>query len=186
MLPLSSSGRHWLLGVARDSLEAAACGSSYEAPRVPAELAAADHVELDRPRAAFVTLHEENRLRGCVGHTDAELPLRVVVAEMARAAALEDTRFPTVAPEEVPRIELEISVLSDLFPISPDQIVPGTHGLLVRRGLRRGLLLPQVATAYDWDSRKFLEETCRKAGLPANAWKHGAHIEAFTADLIHE
>jgi hypothetical protein len=186
MLPLSNAGRQWLLAVGRKALEAAAREERYDPPAPPEELPAPDRTELDCPRAVFVSLHREGRLRGCVGHTVPDLPLRIVVADMARAAALEDSRFPAVAPEEVPEIELEISVLSPFFPIAPDQIVPGTHGLFVRRGFSRGLLLPQVATAYHWDATRLLEETCRKAGLPADAWKHGASITAFTADLITE
>lgn len=184
MLPLSNTGRQWLLEVARQALEAAARGESYAAPPAPADLPPSDGEEVECPRAAFVTLHVEGRLRGCVGHTAADTPLRIVVADMARAAALEDCRFPPVTPGEVPQIELEISVLSPFFPISPDQVEPGAHGLLVRRGFYSGLLLPQVATAYNWDARRLIEETCRKAGLPPDAWKHGARLEAFTAEVI--
>jgi AmmeMemoRadiSam system protein A len=186
MLPLSNAGRHWLLAVAREALAAAAKGEGYAPPAPPPDLPPSDHAELNRGRAAFVSLHLHGRLRGCVGHTATNRSLRVVVADMARAAALEDSRFPPVTPDEVPEIELEISVLSPFFAISPDQIVPGTHGLLVRSGFYRGLLLPQVATAYHWDAVRLLEETCRKAGLPPDAWKHGASISAFTADLISE
>lgn len=186
MLPLSNAARIWLLELARQSLQAAARGKGFDPPPPPAHLPPSDHAELARPRAAFVTLHRQGHLRGCVGNTAFDTPLTQVVADMARAAALEDSRFPPVAPNEVPEIDLEISVLSPLFPIAPDQIVPGAHGLLVRRGLHRGLLLPQVATLYNWDSLRLLEETCRKAGLPPDAWKRGATVEAFTADILSE
>ncbi len=112
--------------------------------------------------------------------------MRIVVADMARAAALEDSRFPPVTPEEVPGIEIEISVLSPFFFIAPDQIIPGVHGLFVRRGFHRGLLLPQVAETHHWDGMRLLQETCKKAGLPPDAWQHGATIEAFTADILSE
>jgi len=184
MSPLSEAGRRWLLTVARSALDAAAHRRSFEAPKPPASLAESDLRELERRRAAFVSLHHEGRLRGCVGHTAADLRLRVVVPEMTRAAALEDSRFPAVTPLEAPAIAIEISVLSRLFRITPADIVPGRHGLLVRRGFQRGLLLPQVATTYQWDATRFLEETCRKAGLPRDAWQHGAVVEAFTAEVI--
>lgn len=184
MLPLSNAGRDWLLVVARDALTAAARGEPYHPPKAPSHLPPSDREELERPRAAFVTLHQDGDLRGCIGHTATDTPLRVVVAEMTSAAALEDSRFPPVTPDEVPGVELEISVLSPFFPISPDQIVPGVHGLVVQRGFRRGLLLPQVATAYHWDAQRLLEETCRKAGLSPEAWKHGASLQGFTAELV--
>lgn len=184
MLPLSNAGRDWLLVVAREALTAAARGEPYDAPGALSHLPPADREEVERPRAAFVTLHQEGQLRGCIGHTATDTPLRVVVAEMTRAAALEDSRFPPVTPDEVPGIELEISVLSPFFPISPDQVVPGVHGLAVQCGFCRGLLLPQVATAYHWDAGRLLEETCRKAGLSPDAWKHGASLRGFTAELI--
>ena len=186
MLPLSSAGRQWLLVLARGAVEAAAGGKPFDVPPPPGHLPPSDSQELERYRPAFVSLHKHARLRGCVGHTVSDLPLRVVVADMARAAALEDSRFPPLTPDEVPELEIEISVLSPFFSIPPDQIVPGTHGLLVRRGRQHGLLLPQVATIYHWDSIRFLEETCRKAGLPPDAWKQGAAVQAFTADLIDE
>ena len=184
MLPLSNAGRNWLLLVAREALTAAARGESYHPPPAPPHLPTSDCEELDRPHAAFVTLRQDGDLRGCIGHTATDTPLRLIVAEMTTAAALEDSRFPPVTPAEVPDIELEISVLSPFFPISPDQIVAGLHGLVIQRGLHRGLLLPQVATAYKWNAQRLLEETCRKAGLPSEAWKHGATLQAFTAELI--
>jgi AmmeMemoRadiSam system protein A len=184
MLLLSKAGRLWLLGLARQAVEAAARGHPFRTPPPPAELPSSDREELERYRAAFVSLHKQGSLRGCVGHTATDLPLRIVVAEMARAAATDDTRFPKVTPDEVVEIEVEISVLSPFFSIQPEQIVPGKHGLLVRRGLHRGLLLPQVAAAHQWTAARLLEETCRKAGLSPDAWKHGASVEAFTADVI--
>ena len=186
MSPLTSAARRWLLELARGALEAAAKGDSFRAPRPPAGLPAADQEELLRPRAAFVSLHKKGRLRGCVGHVAFDTPLAQVVGEMARAATLQDDRFPPVSRDEVPEIEVEISLLSPFFPIRPEQIIAGTHGLLVRRGLYRGLLLPQVATTYNWDAERFLREACRKAGLPRDAWKHGASLEAFTAEVIAE
>jgi len=186
MSPLSSAARRWLLEVARAALAAAGSGKSFEPPQPPSGLPASDQAELQRPQAAFVSLHQQGRLRGCVGHTSFDLPLLRVVSEMAQAAACEDTRFDPVGPDEIPQIQVEISLLSTFFPILPEQVVAGTHGLLVRQGRRRALLLPQVALDCRWDAERFLRETCLKAGLPANAWKHGATLEAFTAEVITE
>ncbi len=186
MLPLTSAGRRWLLEVARRSLEAAGRRAACHLPEPPSGLPAADREQLERPLAAFVSLYKEGQLRGCIGHVAADLPLTRVVAEMTRAAALEDTRFDPVSAEEVPQISVEISVLSPLFPIRPAEIVAGTHGLVVRQDERRGLLLPQVAADRHWDAEQVLRETCRKAGLPPDAWKTGATLEAFTADIIAE
>lgn len=186
MLPLTSAARRWLLQVARRAVEAAGRRETMRPPRPPAGLPPSDRVELERPQAAFVTLRKQGRLRGCVGHTGFDTPLTRVVVEMAQAAAREDNRFPPVASDEVSDIQLEISVLSPFFPIDPDRIIPGTHGLMVRQGSERGLLLPQVASALHWDSVRFLRETCRKAGLDPDAWKHGALLEAFTAEVIAE
>lgn len=186
MSRLSSEGRRWLLGVARAALEAAGDQERFQTPRPPADLPEADRKELERPLAAFVSLHKADELRGCVGHVEADLPLRQVVAEMAQAAALDDTRFSPVTRQEIAEIDVEISVLSPFFPITREEIVPGVHGLAVRQGRRRGLLLPQVAATLHWNAEQFLEETCRKAGLPRDAWKRGAVVEAFTAEVFGE
>jgi AmmeMemoRadiSam system protein A len=108
------------------------------------------------------------------------------VAETARAAAFEDSRFLPVTKEEFPRLEVFLSVLSHLFPIHPDALVVGRHGLVVSEGSRRGLLLPQVPVENAWDRETFLEQTCRKAGLPADAWQRGASIEAFTTEVFSD
>ena len=186
MLLLSSAGRSWLLACARRALEAAGRGEDMAPAQLPPTLSDSDRCELERRLAAFVSLHKHGALRCCVGHTGFDIPLHQVVPEMAQAAARDDTRFAPVSSDEVPDIQLEISVLSPFFPIRPDEVVPGTHGLMVRQGPLRGLLLPQVATLYQWDSDRFLRETCRKAGLSPDAWKHGATLEAFTTEIIAE
>ena len=101
------------------------------------------------------------------------------VADTARAAAFEDTRFHPVTLPEAPHLEIELSILSPPQPISADAVEIGRHGLLISMAGRRGLLLPQVPTEHNWDRITFLEQTCRKAGLPLDAWKKGATIEAF-------
>jgi AmmeMemoRadiSam system protein A len=143
---------------------------------------------LDEPRGAFVTLHAQGDLRGCIGYIETALPLSRVVKEVAEKAAFEDPRFPPLTPGEYSAVQVEISVLSPLRRIvSPGEIVVGSHGLLLEHGRHRGVFLPQVATEYGWDRTVFLENLARKAGLPATAWKDpSAQIFIFTADIIRE
>jgi AmmeMemoRadiSam system protein A len=180
MHSLGSSEKRALLQVARRALTLAVeGGKSHEDFTVDASLTQAG--------AAFVTLHAGERLRGCIGQLDWNEPLVRVVAYCAKAAALEDPRFEPVRPAELSRIEIEISVLSPLEEIALDRIRVGKHGLVVSRGWQRGVLLPQVATQYDWDARKFLEETCVKAGLDQNAWKDPrTRIYGFSAEVFSE
>lgn len=138
------------------------------------------------PGAAFVTLKRKGRLRGCIGYTEAVAPLFKVVQECAVAAATQDPRFPPVTPGELASIDLEISVLTPLEPIRAEEVEVGRHGLLVSHRGRRGLLLPQVPVELGWDRETFLEQTCAKAGLPADAWRRGATLEAFTAEVFGE
>jgi len=143
---------------------------------------------LAEQRGAFVTIKKKGRLRGCIGYIEAVKPLVETVSEMATAAALRDHRFSPVSAEELDQLELEISVLSPLYKISdPEEIEVGRHGLIVRLGAYQGLLLPQVATEYGWDRETFLSQTCRKAGLPPDAWKaKDIEIQAFTAEVFGE
>jgi len=139
---------------------------------------------LNEPRGAFCTLHLDGRLRGCVGYIAAAKPLIQTVAETAVSAAFYDPRFAPVTADEAPRLKLEISVLSLPAPIRPDQVEVGRHGLIVSDSGRRGLLLPQVASEHGWDAETFLTQTCLKAGLPPDAWRRGATLEAFTAEIF--
>jgi AmmeMemoRadiSam system protein A len=139
---------------------------------------------LAQPRGAFTTWHLHGQLRGCVGYVLAMHPLYRTVAETAVAAAFHDTRFYPVSAAEAPELEAEISVLSPLRPIRPEEIQIGRHGLVIGLGRQRGLLLPQVPGEYGWNVETFLEETCHKAGLPGDAWRKGAIIEGFTAEVF--
>jgi AmmeMemoRadiSam system protein A len=139
---------------------------------------------LAEPRGVFTTLYYLGELRGCVGFTLAVASLYRAVAETAQAAAFDDTRFPPLTRDELPETEISLSVLSPLRPIRPEEIEVGRHGLLISLGGRRGLLLPQVPVEHGWDRITFLEQTCHKAGLPANAWQSGASIEAFSAEVF--
>lgn len=137
-----------------------------------------------KPRGAFTTLYYRNALRGCVGYVLPIKPLNVTVAETARGAAFEDSRFSPVTLDEARELQVSLSVLSPPQLIQPDQIEIGRHGLLITLGPYRGLLLPQVPVEHEWDRRTFLEQTCRKAGLPPNAWQMDAKLEAFTAEVF--
>jgi AmmeMemoRadiSam system protein A len=156
-------------------------------PEAPPSLAG-----LSDPRGVFTTLYLHGdltgdlhrELRGCVGYAVPIAPLYRAVAETARAAAFEDSRFLPVTKEEALKLEVSLSVLSRLFPIHPEAVEVGRHGLVISHGARRGLLLPQVSVENGWDRKTFLEQTCRKAGLPLDAWRKTATIEAFTAEVF--
>jgi AmmeMemoRadiSam system protein A len=139
---------------------------------------------LAEKRGAFTTLYIGTELRGCVGYVFPAASVYQTVAETARAAAFEDTRFPPLTAKELPHLEVHLSVLSLLQPIRAEEVEVGRHGLLVSLNARRGLLLPQVPVEHGWDRETFLEQTCRKAGLPLDAWHRGAVLEAFTAELF--
>ena len=170
--------RSLLLRLAHEAIHAALEGREVDSAPP------SDH--LAEKRGAFTTLHLRGHLRGCVGYVFPVRALTRTVAETAVAAALHDTRFPPVTAEEAKEIDVEISVLSPLKPMDPEDVEVGKHGLVVTLGARRGLLLPQVPLEYGWDRETFLSETCHKAGLPTDAWQHGATVEAFTAEVFSE
>jgi AmmeMemoRadiSam system protein A len=135
-------------------------------------------------RGAFATIYVQGHLRGCVGYVLPVVSLYRTVAETARAAAFEDTRFPPIGLDETSTLTVSLSILSPLKTITPDELEIGLHGLVVSQAGRRGLLLPQVPVEQGWDRGTFIEQTCRKAGLPLNAWQQGATLEAFTAEVF--
>ncbi len=139
---------------------------------------------LAEPRGAFTTLYYRGDLRGCVGYVFPVTSLYRTVVESARGAAFDDSRFPPVTRDQAPELRVSLSVLSPLHPLRPEQVEIGRHGLLISQGYYRGLLLPQVPLEHGWDRIAFLEQTCRKAGLPPNAWQTGAKLEAFTAEVF--
>jgi AmmeMemoRadiSam system protein A len=139
---------------------------------------------LSELRGAFTTVYSQGRLRGCVGYPTAVSPLYQTVIETAQAAAFEDPRFVPVTLSEAPGLKISISVLSPVAPIRAEEVIVGRHGLIISEGVFRGLLLPQVPVEHGWDPLTFLEQTCRKAGLPLDAWKSTAKIEAFTAEVF--
>ena len=178
---LSREQQQKLLTLARETIDM--CLTTRKLP--PAETSEAIFLE---DRAVFVTLHLNGRLRGCIGTLEAHLPLGEAVREYAVAAATQDPRFRPVSPAEVPHLELEISVLSPMRRVaSPDEIQIGKHGVCVRRGSRSGVFLPQVAPEQGWDLETTLTTLCvEKAGLPGDAWKTGAEILCFTAQVFGE
>jgi len=136
------------------------------------------------PRGAFTSLYLQGKLRGCVGYVLPVSSVYQAVADTARAAAFEDSRFCPVKLEEARRLEIELSILSRPKPIAPEEIVVGRDGLLIGMYGYRGLLLPQVAVEHSWNRETFLEQTCQKAGLSRDAWQKGASVEAFTAEVF--
>jgi len=164
------------LRLAHDSVE------SLVLERAPAQEKPGPHLE--EPRGVFTTLYLGGRLRGCVGYVAPVLPVHRAVFETARAAAAQDTRFSPVTCEEIRDLQISLSILSPLHPIDAGQVEIGRHGLVVAAGVRRGLLLPQVPVEHGWTREEFLEQACRKAGLYPDAWKSGATLEAFTAEVF--
>ncbi|RPI29059.1 MAG: AmmeMemoRadiSam system protein A [Acidobacteria bacterium] len=144
------------------------------------------HPALIKPGAAFVTLKRGAQLRGCIGRMIPIDPLYRTVADCAVAAGTRDPRFDAVREEELSDLKLDISVLSPLEAIDDMSLIEvGKHGLHIERGGRQGVLLPQVAVELGLDRERFLELTCSKAGLPTGAWKQGAVVKVFSAQIFH-
>ncbi len=174
----SSEERRALLQLAHDSIS-----SALERRELSLDFPTP---HLSESRGAFTSLYLRGALRGCVGYVLPTCSVYRAVAETARAAAFDDNRFPPVTEEEVPHLQIELSILSPPQPIRAEEIQIGRHGLLISESGRRGLLLPQVPVERGWDRTTFLEQTCRKAGLPEDAWQRGAAIAAFTAEVFGE
>lgn len=179
--PLDAAAKRALLQLARETLERwFATGGTVPLPR---DLPEATRV----PRGAFVTLFEAGELRGCIGRMTPDQPLAATVQAMALAAAFEDPRFAPVVEGELKTIEIEVSVLTPLAPISgPEAIVVGRDGVQIRKDGRTAVFLPQVAPEQGWDRTALLENLCRKAGLPADAWKSGARFWTFQSIHFRE
>lgn len=177
----SKGEKRALLNVARRAIEESVThdGSLEVAPE--------DYPEaLRRERGVFVTLKKDGKLRGCMGYIAAVKPLVRAVADMAVRAACKDPRFQPVKQDDIPELSIQISVLSPFREVNdPEAIEVGKHGLMIVKGRRSGLLLPQVATEQGWDRQEFLEYTCRKAGLPPDAWEE-AKLFSFTAKVFGE
>lgn len=172
----SCEERRLLLRLAHEAIATAAAGGALAGDAPSPHLA--------QPRGVFTTIYLEGKLRGCVGYPSPIAPLYRAVAETAQAAAFEDTRFPPLRAQDIPALEVSLSILSPLCPIRAEEVEIGRHGLVVSRSNQRGLLLPQVPVEHGWDRTTFLEQTCKKAGLPKDAWREGAALEAFTAEVF--
>lgn len=178
--PLGEAQQQRLLVIARQSLE-----EFLHRGRRP-EFAEPDPA-LRQPGALFVSLYKRGRVRGCMGDLTRRLSLFRLAGDMALTAALKDPRFHPVTAEELPELRIEISVLSPLELVGdPEEIEPGIHGVYIRDGTKRGLLLPQVARERCWDRDTFLDQVALKAGLPARAWRGGAAFYRFTAQVFGE
>ncbi|MBM4129773.1 AmmeMemoRadiSam system protein A [bacterium] len=183
---LTDAERACLREVAAAAVAAAARG---EPPPDPAAIARerglAGSPRLRERRGAFVTLHAGSRLRGCIGTLEPRLALLEAVAANARAAAIDDPRFAPVTPDESSKLALEISALTPLREVAgPEAIVLGRHGILLGKSGRQAVFLPQVAFEQGWDLPTTLAHLCRKAGLPPDAWREGARLRVFEADVF--
>ena len=176
---LEPDERQVLLRLAREAIAARLAERTITLPEPVGGLASRT--------GAFVTIRHRDRLRGCIGSVEREDPLVDVVARCAADAATRDPRFPPLPLDELPDVVLEISVLGPLEPVANAAGVEvGRHGLVVEHGTRRGLLLPQVPTEWGWDRATFIAQTCVKAGLARNAWRTGARLFTFEADVFGE
>lgn len=175
----SDADRQTLLRIAREAVAAYVNGESSALVEPIGTLA--------QPAGAFVTLHRHGELRGCIGQVEAVEAVALVVARCAVSAASTDPRFPALTASEFPDITIELSLLRPPeLVISIDEIEIGRHGLVVELNRRRGLLLPQVASEWRWERETFVAETCHKAGLPRDAWRHGAKLWKFEAEVFGE
>lgn len=177
---LTNSERKIVLQTARETIR---CRLFQEKPDYPDPTPA-----LKQKCGAFVTLHQEGKLRGCIGYVRATKSLIETIKEVSASSAFDDPRFPPLQKLELSQIQIEASILSPLHRIkSVEEIEVGVHGILLNQGSCSGLLLPQVAAEYSWDREQFLTHTCYKAGLPGDCWKNNTtEIEVFSALVFHE
>jgi len=169
-----------LLKLARDSIESYFSGK---------EINLKPYEKFSEKRGVFVTLKIKDELRGCIGYIKPILPLYKAVFEMARAAAFEDSRFYPLQKEELKKTEIEISVLTipKQIEADPKNLETGKDGLIIEMNNQSGLLLPQVAAEYNWNAKKFLEQTCIKAGLQKDSWQNPkCRIYKFQAEIFNE
>lgn len=179
-IPLTELERTLLLRLARESIRSVASGHNLPVlEEVPPMLR--------QPAAVFVTLYRGGELRGCVGTTEARHSLWQAVVSMARAAAVDDPRFPPVRVEEVDSLTIEIARLSPLRLVQPEDVVVGVHGVCLHLGSARAVFLPKVAREQGWSREELLDHLARKAGRPANAWRdEDARLSVFTAETFSE
>jgi len=184
---LTTAEKNTLLAIARYAIEAHFSGRDMETCKANLTQKFSVTPALEKQQGAFVTLNKHGALRGCIGYIEGIKPLYLTVFENAQNAAFGDPRFNPLQQRELPELHIEISVMSPIEPLTDvNDIQVGRDGLIVKKGWRQGLLLPQVATEYGWDRETFLSHTCRKAGLPADEWKRGVDILRFSALVFAE
>lgn len=176
MEPLDEPTRANLLALARGTLERELLGRTDPLPALPQAVA-------DQQPGLFVTLKEGGRLRGCIGHLVGRMPLAQAIPEVAAAAAFEDARFDPLRAEELPEVQVELSLLTPPVPVADwRDIVLGRHGILLRLGHKEAAFLPQVPAEEGWTRSDTLAALSRKAGLPSDAWRRSeAVFEVFEA-----
>lgn len=184
VINLKDAAKKNLLEIARKSVEAAVRGE-------PVPHIVCDDAELQKKLGVFVTIKTYGQLRGCIGCFYSNAPLYQSVSDMAISSATDDSRFEfnRIKPDELNSLEIEISVLSALKPMgNPLDFELGKEGIYIKKGLRTGCFLPQVAAETGWNKEEFLSHCCAsKAGLPADAWKFGdVEIYSFTAEILRE
>jgi uncharacterized protein len=171
-----ASGRQALLALAREAIRTRLAGDAQVPPGTGGPPCA----------GVFVTIRRQGELRGCIGCLD-DRPRDLAVYLSAAAAATDDPRFSPLEPAELDRVTLEISLLGPAEPLDdPARLEIGRHGLIVEHARARGLLLPQVAVERGWGPEEFLAHTCCKAGLPPDAWRQGARLFRFEAEVFGE
>jgi AmmeMemoRadiSam system protein A len=177
---LSRDQKEFLLDLARRTIQ-------YHLEREKALKEESKDPTLQEKRGAFVTIKVENELRGCIGYPLPHKSLFQTIIDCAIAASSQDFRFAPIKKEELPRLNIEISILTlpkEVKDVSEIKI--GEHGIILSKGPHRGLLLPQVPVEWDWDLETYLNQGCLKAGLPEDEWKRGATIEIFSAEVFSE
>ncbi len=181
-MELSNEEKKILLQAARKSIETIFTGGDL--PTVDYE----KYPRLKSKAGAFVTLNLDGNLRGCIGYIIGYGPLFQTVCDAAIQAATNDPRFYPLTEEEFKDVEIEVSVLSEPFPMkSYDDIVIGKHGLILEEGGRRGLLLPQVPVEHHMNRDEYLTALCQKAGFNGDCWKgRTLNISMFTANVFSE
>lgn len=176
---LTHSDKQELLKYARQTLEQYFTAQIVPLPRNMNSF-------LKMKRGAFVTLKKNGELRGCIGHMSEDTPLCTTIGAMALQAAFNDSRFNPLVQQELAQVEIEISVLTPFTQITnADEIVLGRDGVIIKKGSKQAVYLPQVATETGWNKETFLNQLCFKAGLEAGDWKQ-ADLFIFQADVFSE
>ena len=177
---IGPADRKYLLRLARETISRFLTIKMVPLPRLSTPV-------LREPRGVFVTLKKRGNLRGCIGRMVPDRPLAELVGAMALQSAFEDPRFSPVTPRDLPDLEIEISVLTPMKPVAgPNDIVVGRDGVLLRKGGRSAVFLPQVAPEQGWGRDEMLDNLSQKAGLPSGGWRDGASFLTFQAIVFSE